>query len=275
MADKKTALELDMEKMEQSLEEPSVIEEPIKEPETPPEEPPAEPPVETPPVEVPPEVPPVEPPPPEEDPRDKAIRELRAEIDELKKPKEPPKETSKEPEAPKDEPLADEDFLGEVDLSELTNDPKLFNSVLNKIYKKGHDAGLTKTRAEIKREMENVIKAIPDIVKNNIAIMAKLKEANEKFYKDNPDLVPWKTSVATVFGEVANSNMDKNYDQLLPLVAEETRKRLGLKKEVNNNTKPNNPPNLPNVKGGPRPSNKPDSSQFEKELDAMDKALDN
>ena len=70
---------------------------------------------------------------PEEDPRDKEIRELRTKLAE----KEAPKPTAAPPTAAPstDVPIAAEDFLGSIDLDELTRDPALFNEVLNKLHK--------------------------------------------------------------------------------------------------------------------------------------------
>jgi len=206
--------------------------------------------------------------PPEEDPRDKAIRELREEIEKLKGPKTKAPKT----EAPStDAPISEEDFIGSMDLDEVSRDPKLFNQILNKLRK----SSIELTRAEVKQAVESVVRSIPDIVKNNIALTTTLKKINEQFYKDNEDLVPWKKTVAAVFEEKIAENPDRTYSELLPDVATETRKRLGLKKEaIKPKPKDNDtPPKLPRKKGGPRQQPKPDVTDLEKEFDEMDKAL--
>ena len=209
---------------------------------------------------------------PPEDPRDKELRELREEIDELKKPKPEPTEAPPTKAPSTDIPIGEEDFLGDVDLDELTRDPKSFNQVLNKIYKKAREDA----RLDIRQSGESVVRSIPDIVKNNITITSKLQEAQKKFYEDNEDLVPWKTAVATVFQEKMTEDPGKRYDEILPEVAVEARRRIGLGKEIDNKGKEDKPPKLPGKgKSGPRTPTKPDLTTFEKELNDMDKALDN
>lgn len=202
---------------------------------------------------------------PKEDPRDKELREMREEIEKLKSGK-----TTKAPPTlppPTEPPISEEDFLAGADLDELTRDPKLFNQLLNKIYKKAREDA----RGDMRRGDELMVRSIPDIVKNNIAITAKLRAVNEQFYKDNKDLIPWKKTVAIVFEEKMAANPGKKYDELLPDVATETRKRLGLQKQATDNDDP--PPKLPKKKGGPRQQPKPDLTDIEKEMDDMDKAL--
>ena len=204
-----------------------------------------------------------------EDPRDVQIKELTARLEKLEKPA-PDPEPEPEP-APADEPIAEQDFLGELDLDELTRDPKAFNALLNKVYTSGMKDSRDHYSKVVKQAMEDVVKSMPDIVKNNIAVNAQATAAREKFFKENPDLEPWRTSVATVFSEVAAANADKKFDEIMKLTAEETRRRLNLKKEVKKEDP--KPPNLPGVKKGERKTNQPDPSALEAEMDAMDKAL--
>ena len=212
--------------------------------------------------------------PPEEDPRDAELRVLREENERLKKPKATEAPPTKAPptKAPAtDAPIEDVDFLGDTDLDELTRDPKLFNQLLNKVHKSGVERG----RADSRSLSESVVRSIPDIVKHNITITTKLREATDKFYEDNEDLKNWKPAVATVFQEKMNEDPSKRYDEIMDDVATEVRKRIGLRKEAGDKDKGNKPPNLPNKKkGSQRQTAKPDLSEFERELDAMDSALD-
>lgn len=203
---------------------------------------------------------------PVEDQRDKELRELREEIEKLKGPKTKAPKT----EVPStDAPIVDEDFLGDLDLDEVSRDPKLFNQLLNKLRKSNIEA----SRAEVRQAVESVVRSIPDIVKNNVALTATLKEVNEKFYKENEDLKPWKKVVAAVFEERFAENPNKTYNELLPEVAVEARKRLGLQKDAIKTKDKDTPPKLPRKKGGPRQQPKPDVSELESEFDEMDKAL--
>jgi len=210
---------------------------------------------------------PPEPPEPEEDPRDKAIRELRDEINQLKKssdtPTQPPEEDTIE-----DLPISDEDFLADIDPDDLYNDPKLFKEVLNRVYKKAREDA----RKEIKGGIESVVRSIPDITKNTVAIQAQLAKVRDEFYKENKDLLPWSTSVAAVMEDLISKNPDKHYNELLPEVATETRRRLSLQKQVDNKNR-NNPPPLPKKKGGQRTTPSPDLSDLDRAIAEMDKAL--
>ena len=204
---------------------------------------------------------------PAEDEKDKIIRELREKLAEKEAA---PKTKAPKTEVPQTEaPISDEDFLDGVDLDDLTRDPAEFNKLLNKIYKRA----LEQARNEVKRHSETVVRAIPDIVKNNIAITARLKQVHDKFYEDNKDLVPWKKVVGTIFEEFIAENPDRTYEELLPKVAEEARKRLELHKRAQTNSN-EPPPKLPRKKGGPRQTTKPNTDPLLDELSEMDKALE-
>lgn len=203
---------------------------------------------------------------PAEDERDKTIRDLREKL--AKKDAEPTEAPpTKAPST--DAPISEEDFLGDADLDELTRDPSLFNKILNKVHKKGVEVG----RAESRTSSESIVRSVPDLVKNNVALVAKLKEVNEKFYADNEDLVPFKKVVGVVFEELIAKDPNKTYDELLPEVSEEARSRLELYKDVNRKKK-DDPPKLPHKgKGGKRKTTKPDATPLQDEMDEMDSAL--
>jgi len=198
----------------------------------------------------------LEPKPEVPDEKDKTIADLRAKLAEREVPRELVKvEPPKTPE--------DQDFLGEVDLDELTRDPKEFNKVLNKIYQKA----VVDTRS-------SVVETLPEIVKANIQIMNELKATSEKFYEENKDLKPFKKVVGVVFNELASANPDRNYDDLIKEVAPEVRKRLDLKKEVKEEKKEKvEPPRLPQKGGRTGKSDKPTLEPLQAELEEMSKIL--
>lgn len=207
---------------------------------------------------------------PVEDPRDVELRKLREEMEELKKHKSSTKAPSTS--APATEaPIGEEDFIGDLDLDDLSRDKGLFNKVLNKVYVKGMEVG----RSYTKTTGEQIIRHIPDIAKNTIAMQAQLADVKKNFYDDNKDLVPWAKSVATVFEEMIASNPDKHYSELITGLAKEVRNRIGLQKDAGKKPggKDDPPPKLPKGKGGKRQSNQPDLDGIEKEMDDMDKAL--
>jgi len=193
---------------------------------------------------------------PKPDERDQTIADLRAKLAEKEVPREPEK---KEPPKPPEE----QDFLGEVDLDELTRDPKEFNKVLNKIYQRA----VVDTRS-------SVVETLPDIVKANIQIMNELKTTSERFYEENKDLQPFKKVVGVVFDELASANPTKNYNDLIKEVAPEVRKRLDLKKEVKEEKKEKvEPPRLPQKGGRTGKSDKPTLEPLQAELEEMSKIL--
>lgn len=172
-----------------------------------------------------------------------------------------------------DEPLKldEQDFIGDLDLDDLTRDKTAFNKILNAVYTKG-------VNDSRKLASEGVLRSIPDIVRNNIEIVSSLKRASEDFYTTNKDLVPFKKVVATVFEEVASSNPGKSYSDLMKLTAPEARNRLGLKTQALKEERPFNnerkPPKLPGKKAGVRPfGQKPNLTPMQKEIDSMNSVL--
>jgi hypothetical protein len=201
---------------------------------------------------------------PVEDEKDKLIAELRAKVDQLSVKEEPPVE---EPTDQQQTPLTfdEQDFIGELDLDDLTRDPKEFNKLLNTIYQKA----VTDTRQILG---EHVLRSVPEIVRANITIMNNLQKASEEFYAANEDLKPFKKVVATVFEEIASENPGKPFEEIFPMVADESRKRLELHKKVTQPT--NKPPRLPNRKNRVTvPATKPTTDPLLAELEEMNKTL--
>ena len=213
----------------------------------------------------------------EETDKDKIIENLRARLNEKLEAPPAKKEEGVEgkPAEKKEEPLKfeDQDFIGDLDLDDLTRDKAALNKILNSVYSKGvNDSKRIAT--------EGVLNTIPDIVKHNLTLLTTLKEASDNFYNDNKDLVPFKRVVAAVFEEIAAKNPDKKYSELMNLTAPEARKRLELhkqavKKEAEENKENNKSPRLPNAKGGNRQTQtqKPNTSAIEKEISEMNKTL--
>jgi len=174
----------------------------------------------------------------------------------------------------KDEPIKfdDQDFIGDLDLDDLTRDKTALNKILNAVYSKG-------VNDSKKIATEGVLNTIPEIVKYNITLLTSLKEASDKFYAENKELVPYKKVVAAVFEEIASKNPDKKYNELMNLVAPEARKRLNLQKQAvkedkESEGKDGKPPKLHGARGNQRqvPS-KQNLSSLENEISEMNKTL--
>ncbi len=211
--------------------------------------------------------------------------ELRRKLNEASTPKKAEEETETETETktetkeekkePEPEPIDEVDFVGELDLDNLTRDPVELNRLLNLV----HQRGVQTARTEARTGNETLLRGIPGIVKSNIELVATLKEASDKFYGDNEDLIPFKKTVAAVFEEISAESPDKPYSEIVEKVGPEVRKRLDLAKEAvskdKDKDKETKPPNLPKSnKGGKRQQLKPETGSFEEELDAMEAALE-
>jgi len=193
------------------------------------------------------------------------IEELKQKIAEVKSIK-PPKQ--KPPTTPA--PIEEKDFVGDLDLDELSRDPKEFNKVLNKIYK---DAV-----AEVRKAKEELSTTLPNQVTASMELQRSLKEMTDNFYNKNKDLKPFNKVVGVVFEELASQNPDKPYPKVLEMVGEETRKRLNLTKpkadpapKANDNS--DDPPPLPRKKGGRVTQPKPESNPVLSQIDEMNKTL--
>ena len=206
----------------------------------------------------------------EEIDKDKVIESLRQQLNERQALKEK-KEESEEKGEKKEESLKLEetDFIGDLDLDDLTRDKDMFNKLLNAVYSKG-------VSDSKKIATEGVLMSIPDIVKHNVALVTSLTETRKKFYDENKDLSAYEGVVAVVFEELAAKNPDKIYSEILKDVGPEVRRRLGLQKDAKEmeRRESSKAPRLPNSKGGPRsPGNKPETSALAKELEEMNKHL--
>lgn len=202
---------------------------------------------------------------PEEDEKDKIIAELRKKLDAKDAEEEPDSEPEPEPEQ---EPTFEtQQFLDEdEDLDDLIREPGRLNEVFNKVYQQA----VTDTRKTLG---EGLLRSIPDIVRANVDIMDKLKQMNNKFYSDNKDLEPFKKVVAAVFEEVATASPGKDMMDLLPAVADESRKRLELhKKAVQTNDRKS--PRLPRRKRRTALlEDKPNTNPLLNELEEMNKTI--
>lgn len=199
-----------------------------------------------------------------EDDKDKIIAELRKKLDAKEDKKEPEQEV-KEP--PKQPTFDVQEFIGEdEDIEDLIREPGKFNEMLNKVYQKA----VTDTQKTLG---EGVLRSIPDIVRSSVDMIDRLRNMNTKFYTDNQDLSPFKKVVAAVFEEIASDNPDKEMEALLPMVADESRKRLELHKKATDKVTRKSP-RLPTRKGRMTiTEDKPNTDPLLNELQEMNKVL--
>jgi len=165
-----------------------------------------------------------------------------------------------------DAPTPDEDFIGDNDLDDIVRDKSAFNKLLNAVHKKGIEIG--------KLEYGKVVQSLPNMIKDNIIITEKLKEASDTFYAENEDLKSFKRVVGVVFEEIASKDPSKTYDEILKDVGPEVRKRLDLKQNVKSNDK-ETVPKLPKKGTQSRQTTqKPEIDPLISELEAMNKSLE-
>jgi len=189
-------------------------------------------------------------------------KRIQAENEELKSKKAPDPTSPPATEAPFEE----RNFLDGIDdIDEVVRDPDKLNSLLNKVFKAGVDT--------IKSNTSKINETIPDIVKKNITLLTEVKKEGDKFFEENEDLLPWRKAVSKVFEELFEKNPKKKYTELMSDAADETRKRLNIEKGEKKGKKKKVPPKLPGKKRSSKPSDDDAKTGFDKELDEMEKSL--
>lgn len=226
----------------------------------PPEEAKTDPPSTDPPQEMETDPPKTQPPstdPPED--KDETIRKLREKLAEKGEPPKTKAPSTKPPTT--DAPPQDIDFVGELDLEDLSDNKEELNKVFNKVMQEAVRTG--------QASQPDFMAAIPTLVSS----ITSLQKATEKFYEDNPDLEGFKKVVGVTFEELAEKNPDKKYDELIADVAPLVRQKLELPEPKKKSAK-ETPPRLPRkkAKAGRTPDNQePDS--FQSQIDEMNKSL--
>lgn len=194
------------------------------------------------------------------DPRDKAISDLRAELEVLKAKTTPAAE--KKEEKPPEITIGEQDFVKDVDIDELTRDPKELNKLLNNVYKQ---ASIDTQNA--------LISKLPDMVNKNMTVMQSLQQTRENFYNENQDLKPFENVVKVVFEEFIAKDPNKSLADHLKEVGPEVRKRLNISKP-SEKKKEEPSPKLPTVSGRSGRASEGKSNAVQDEIDEMSKVLE-
>lgn len=192
------------------------------------------------------------------DDRDQIIEDLRAKLADNDKASKTQAPTTEAPLV-----FEDQDFIGDLDVEDVTKDSKELNKLLNTVYQKG----ITDTRGMVGTQISQ---SIPSM----ITMVSNLQKATENFYEDNKDLEPFKKVVATVFDDLVAENPNKSYSDLMADVAPEARKRLELPMPQKKVVDKGKPPKLPRKKGKPgRTDEKPPLDPMQKDIDEMNENL--
>jgi hypothetical protein len=200
------------------------------------------------------------------DPRDTELESLRAKVLEFES-KKPKTEVKEEPTKVE---IQEQDFLKDQDIDELTRDPAKLNKVFN-------DA----VRKAVADSRTTIMSELPTVVRNQQEVIESMRETTKEFYNSNPDLTGFKKVVQSVFEEIASTNPNQTYGEIIGKVAPEVRKRLELpsptkttenKQEVKESNKP---PALPSSgsRAGRSTKEEPSTNSLQSELEAMNKVL--
>jgi len=179
----------------------------------------------------------------EEESEPSELNKLRVELDALKL--EFSKKESKV-ETPKADPIEEwikKDLSDDVDFltgTDIEDDSFIDKSTLNKLLNKVRKMSYTEVRNSLG---EDILRKLPDINRAQIESVYEMLQLRNKFYSENSDLLPHKTTVADLCAEVETENPSLSMEDQLKIVATKTRERLNLKKQVLTNSKPN--PRLP------------------------------
>ena len=84
----------------------------------------------------------------------------------------------------------------------------------------------------VENRIERFLQGTPKMMQSIANETLAFAEAKNKFYKDNPDLLPYTPVVGTVSLQVFSNNPGKPLVELMGEVEKETRRILGLKKSI-------------------------------------------
>ena len=110
-----------------------------------------------------------------------------------------------------------DDIVGNKSIDEFLEKPEEFTS-------------WAKVFAEkiIDRTLESVYQSIPELIKRYADETVTVRTYAERFYKDNPDLEPYKAEVARIANVIAQAEPNLPYDEFFKKVADYARYHLGL-----------------------------------------------
>lgn len=177
------------------------------------------------------------------------------------KPAEPPAP----PEPPPPAEWESMEFVGDdFDIDNLTKDT--FNTMLNtvaaKVYSIARNAAAT-----------DALLKVPDIVRNNVNIHLDLRKAIDKFYDANADLKEHNKVVMAEAEKIAAAEPALSVDELFTKAGVAARTTLKLAAKAQPKAETRTGRGLTNVHNQPPPPASDTLSKFEKEVDAMMKAV--
>lgn len=147
-----------------------------------------------------------------------------------------------------------QDFLGDVDIMDLTEDKDKFNNFLNDYSKKVKQSTI-----------EEILTKLPQVVMDYTNHQLTIKNSVDNFYKENPELEPMKKYVAKIVGDISSENPDWSLDKVMEEGAKKAYESLGITKQKAKS----NPAFAKQKSTSRKASSEKDLTPMEKELEAM------
>jgi hypothetical protein len=127
--------------------------------------------------------------------------------------------------APQVAPAAIQNFLENVSIDDLLENPEKFNAVLNQVSQQSQQAA---TQGAV----QQVLRSVPELVMGYITRHSAMNRMVDDFYLENADLANVKQTVAAVANDVHSKNPELGVEEVFKQSAEATRKLLGLQKQA-------------------------------------------
>ncbi len=200
------------------------------------------------------------------------LQDKPEEEDELTKAKRLVAESEAKPEEEEEievtEELEEVDFMGGLDMEEVTSDSRVMNQLLNKVYGVGVHQG--------KSLREGVLKSIPAVIKSVVEQQSANLAASNAFYNDNPDLdtVDRKRIVGITAEGILSDHPEYNLEKLFEETEKKVRTTLNLKKKATTRSKDDKVSFARKTKGKKKLETKPKLTELQQDLDDMNAVVD-
>jgi len=121
------------------------------------------------------------------------------------------------------EPTADPDFLEGLDLDEVLSNSENLNRLLLSVYNRG-------VSESMRRASDNVLGSVQDLVSRYVREQLTMTEMVKEFYDTNPDLRPFRRTVAAYAKDISKDNPELKPQEVFAQTATKIRTALKLKK---------------------------------------------
>ena len=113
------------------------------------------------------------------------------------------------------------DFIKDIDMDDVSSDPKVFNKILHAVV------------ARVQQQTtEQVLRSIPEVVMSQVRQQSYFKKMADDFYTDNKDLVNVKQVVRACAQQLQKNNPEWEIEKVFSEAATKTRETLGMSAHV-------------------------------------------